>query len=148
MDLILWRHAEAEDGAPDNGRRLTHRGKKQAHAMAKWLAKRLPAHVRILASPAVRCQQTAAALDMPFETSAKLGTAGSVRDLLLTTGWPVGDGTVLVVGHQPTLGETAALLLCGAQAEWTVKKGAIWWLAGSAADNGAFLRAVVGPDLV
>lgn len=147
MDLILWRHAEAEDGTPDSARRLTHRGKKQAQAMAKWLHKRLPEETRILSSPAVRCQQTVSALELPFQTSQKLGTGASVRDLLLAAGWPVGDGAVLVVGHQPTLGETAALLLYGAQGEWTVKKGAIWWLSSRAADNGAFLRAVIGPDL-
>ena len=37
MDLILWRHAEAEPGAPDHGRRLTPKGEKQAARMAAWL---------------------------------------------------------------------------------------------------------------
>ena len=30
MDLILWRHADAEPGEPDDQRRLTAKGKKQA----------------------------------------------------------------------------------------------------------------------
>ena len=61
MDLILWRHADAEDGADDMARRLTPRGEKQAAAMAEWLRARLPRNYTVLASPAVRAQQTAAA---------------------------------------------------------------------------------------
>ena len=34
MDLLLWRHAEAEDGDDDFKRRLTDRGEKQARTMA------------------------------------------------------------------------------------------------------------------
>ena len=34
MDLLLWRHAEAEDGEDDLKRRLTERGEKQARDMA------------------------------------------------------------------------------------------------------------------
>jgi phosphohistidine phosphatase len=43
MDLILWRHAEAEDGLPDLERRLTPRGQKHAARIAQWLLQRLPA---------------------------------------------------------------------------------------------------------
>ena len=46
-DLILWRHAEAEDladndetGGNDLSRRLTHKGEKQAARMAAWLQHR------------------------------------------------------------------------------------------------------------
>ena len=59
MELILWRHAEAEDGIPDAKRPLTERGQKQARKMAKWLRKRLPEDTRIIVSPALRCRQTA-----------------------------------------------------------------------------------------
>ena len=34
MDLLLWRHAEAEDGIPDLKRKLTKRGEKQAQQMS------------------------------------------------------------------------------------------------------------------
>ena len=37
MELILWRHADAELGQPDSERRLTDKGHKQAARMAKWL---------------------------------------------------------------------------------------------------------------
>ena len=62
MELILWRHADAEDGADDMARRLTPAGEEQAAAMAQWLRAHLPAQYTLLASPAVRAQQTAAAL--------------------------------------------------------------------------------------
>ena len=34
MDLILWRHADAQDGSPDMERALTAKGLKQAELMA------------------------------------------------------------------------------------------------------------------
>jgi len=57
---------------------------------------------------------------------------------------------VVVVGHQPTLGEVAARLLSGGEAEWSVRKGAVWWF--SARDRGGelevVLTAVVAPELL
>jgi phosphohistidine phosphatase len=35
---------------------------------------------------------------------------------------------VIVVGHQPTLGAVASLLLTGQVQALSVKKGAVWWL--------------------
>ena len=37
MELILWRHAEAEDAEPDLTRNLTSKGNRQAALMARWL---------------------------------------------------------------------------------------------------------------
>ncbi len=149
MDLILWRHAEAEDGAPDAKRKLTERGRKQARQAARWLRKRLPADARILVSPAVRAVQTAQALELPIETLDKLGTGASAASLLGAAGWPHAGGTVVIVGHQPTLGRAAALLLTGDAADWNVRKGAVWWFTRRARDGGeeTILRAVIGPDL-
>jgi phosphohistidine phosphatase len=150
MDLILWRHAEAEDGAPDRARALTARGRKQARAVARWLAKRLPDDVRILVSPAVRAQQTAAALERAAETEPRVDVGAAPYEVLAAAGWPDGEGTVLVVGHQPTLGEVAALALTGVHASWPVRKGAAWWLRRRVRDGEVevVLRAVIGPDLV
>jgi phosphohistidine phosphatase len=149
MELVLWRHAEAEDGVPDAARTLTPKGRKQARAVAKWLRKRLPRDCRVLASPAARAQETAAALDLPFATSTEVDVGASAAAVLEAVGWPAGGGTVLVVGHQPTLGRVAALALTGRAADWSVKKGAIWWLARRArgGEVEVVLRAVLGPDL-
>ena len=43
MNLILWRHAEAEDGADDLQRALTGKGRRQAARMAQWLTFQLRA---------------------------------------------------------------------------------------------------------
>lgn len=61
-NLILWRHAEAEDGPDDLARRLTPRGHKQAAKMARWLTARLPERFRLISSEALRAQETAASL--------------------------------------------------------------------------------------
>ncbi len=150
MDLLLWRHAEAEDGIPDLKRKLTARGEKQAAQMADWLKKNAPKNLRILVSPAVRCQQTAKALGVPFETGKRLGTDSNAVNLLAAVGWPDGAkaSAVIVVGHQPTLGQTAALLLSGEEADWTIKKGAVWWFSNRTrqGESQTVLRTVVPPD--
>jgi phosphohistidine phosphatase len=152
MDLILWRHAEAEDAGPgedDLARALTAKGRQQAARAGAWLARHLDPATRVLASPALRCRQTADALGRPFQTVAGIAPDRGVEALLRAAGWPDADGAVLVVGHQPTLGRTAAVLLSGVEREWTVKKGAVWWFrrrAASDADD-VVLRAVLAPDL-
>lgn len=145
-DLLLWRHADAEDGIPDSGRALTKKGLKQAKQVAAWLKPRLPADCLILASPAKRAQQTAAALELPCTTEKRIGTHASAADIIAASGWPQRRGAVLVVGHQPTLGRVAAWLLAGEPAGWTVKKGALWWFSNRGGE--IILRAVVSPDLV
>jgi len=150
MDLILWRHAEAEDGIPDGERALTKKGLKQAAAMAAWLKERLPKRARILASPAIRAQQTAAALEARFTTLREIGVGATAADVVKSAGWPAAGGTVIVVGHQPTLGRVAALLATGVEAEWPVKKGAVWWFTHRVRDGDGqvVLRAVIAPDLL
>ena len=152
MNLILWRHAEAEEGRNDMKRALTKRGLKQATVAAVWLHANLPQGARLLVSPAVRAQQTAQALSLDFETVPGLAPAKGVADLLAAVDWPQGggdSGTVIAVGHQPTIGQVAALLLSGAEADWSVKKGAIWWIAGRTREDEAqtVLRAVWSPEL-
>ena len=150
MDLILWRHAEAEDGLPDLERPLTPRGQKHAARMAGWLQQRLPAKFVVLASPARRAQDTAQALGAPFRTVTALAPGAAVRDILGAADWPGRKSAVVVVGHQPDLGRVAALLVSGTEASWSVKKGGLWWLSDRVRDEGAqvVVRAVVAPDLI
>lgn len=131
MDLILWRHAEAQEwtqGCDDMARRLTSRGEKQAARMAGWLDRQLPDNTRILVSPARRTEQTASALGRKFKVRAELAPGGTVAQLLEVAQWPDAKGCVLVVGHQPTLGQTIAQLIGLSVTECTVRKGAVWWL--------------------
>jgi phosphohistidine phosphatase len=153
MDIILWRHAEAEDGIPDIKRKLTPRGEKQAQQMAAWLATHAPENLRIIASPARRCQQTVQALGRPFDTDPRLAPGRSAVDLLAAIDWPDGPApktpAIVVVGHQPTLGRTAALLLAGSEADWSIKKGAVWWFSNRTRDGETqtVLRAVVPAEV-
>jgi phosphohistidine phosphatase len=146
MDLILWRHAEAEDGSPDSARRLTKRGRDQARRMAAWLKPRLPKRCEILVSPATRALETASALGVRFETSVAVGTNAVAADIIAEIGRPTRSKAVLIVGHQPTLGRVAARLLSGAEADWHFAKGALWWLRH--ADGETKLFAAVHPKLV
>ncbi|WIM05476.1 MAG: histidine phosphatase family protein [Candidatus Nitricoxidivorans perseverans] len=153
MDLILWRHAEAEEAAVhqfDAKRRLTVRGEKQARQMAKWLRERFGRRVRVLVSPTSRTQQTAHALELPFEIEPKIGVGADVVHLLGAAGWPDADGAVVLVGHQPTLGRLAALLLSGEEADWTVKKGAVWWFSNRTrgGETQTVLKAVTNPEML
>lgn len=131
MDLILWRHADAQDlldHGDDMARALTSRGEKQAARMARWLDRQLPEGTKILVSPARRCEQTVKALERKYKVSAYLSPGGTVAQLLEAAQWPGAKQTVLIVGHQPVLGQTIAQLLDLAGADIAVKRGAVWWL--------------------
>jgi len=133
MDLILWRHAEAEEGEGESAqedleRSLTPRGLKQAQRMAQWLDRHLPESTRILVSPARRTEQTAQALDRRYKLRTELVPGCSPAQLLAAAQWPDSKSAVLIVGHQPTLGQTAAQLLGMENSDLSVKKGAVWWL--------------------
>ena len=152
MNLILWRHAEAEDiAASDLARQLTTRGRKQAQASAKWLRARLPDDAVILASPATRTVQTAESFTDQYRVVREIAPDASAAAVLEAAGWPDGIApTVVIVGHQPTLGHVAARLLADSGASWSIKKSAIWWIESRVrgSDGQAILRAVITPDLI
>jgi phosphohistidine phosphatase len=138
MDLILWRHAEAEDapaGGGDLARRLTPRGEKQAQRVAAWLQRHLPDEARVLCSPARRCEQTAKALGRPFQTAPSLAPGAAPDELLDAAGWPGASHPVLLVGHQPTLGAVVARLVGMDAQACAVRKGGVWWLRTRARDG-------------
>src|SRR2546427_12560593 len=126
MDLLLWRHADAERGGRDKERRLTAKGRKQARRIAAWLRKKLPSEGTVLTSPARRAVETASALTDDFKTNPQLDTDASASAVLIAAGCADGAGAGIVVGHQPTLGRAAALILPGPESDWEVKKRAIW----------------------
>lgn len=148
MELILWRHADAEMTAPDLGRELTEVGRKQAARVADWLTPRLPPDIRILASPATRAIQTAQALGRDYDVIDALAPGARAEAVLAAAGWPDASYPVMVVGHQPTLGQVAGRLLCGHERELTVRKAGIWWFQGRghADERHVVLRVVAAPD--
>ncbi len=131
MNLVLWRHAEAHELRDEGGdldRTLTARGEKQAKRMGQWLDRQLPDLTRILVSPARRTEQTAQALGRKYKLRQELAPGGTVEQLMELVQWPDDKSTVLVVGHQPLLGQTIAHLLGLSASECAVKRGAVWWL--------------------
>lgn len=150
MDMILWRHADAEDDTPDEIRALSPKGRRQARAMAKWLREHVKGKVRVVASPALRAQETAQALVSEFDTSEQIAVGARAQNVLEIANWPNGDGTIIIVGHQPTLGQLASLLLIGKEADGQIKKGAIWWFRtrGEGMEQETLLHAVIAPELL
>lgn len=119
--LWLLRHAEAEDGLPDDERPLTERGALQADAVGRALAV-LGIHIdACLSSPKLRALQTAARACEPLAVTVRIepvlsGEPFDVRELT------AGLGDVLLVGHDPSF---SLLLhdLTGCQAR--MKKGGL-----------------------
>lgn len=152
MELVLWRHADAEVGPADLKRELTDKGRRQASRMARWLRPRLEGDWEILASPAARARQTADALDLDYDVRLTLGPLETEDALVREVGWPAGERNVIVVGHQPTLGRVAARFLSGHRGDLTMKKGSIWWFSSKLDDEvgqgETLLRAVIAPDFL
>ncbi len=158
MDLILWRHAEAEyaaEGGDDLSRALTPKGERQALRMASWLDRHLPEGTRVLVSPSRRTQQTVAALGRKFKLRDELVPETSIDDVLTLLKWdpetgPQLKGPVLLVGHQPYLGQLVARLLGMNEAACAVRKGAVWWLRTRVRDGQpqTVLLTVACPELI
>lgn len=138
-NIILWRHAEAEQadfelGEQDNARQLTPKGNLQAKRMGRWLKQHLPKNTILLCSPAVRAVQTAEALHYKIQLDNALKPSAVLVDVLNVLAQHQQDKNMLIVGHQPWLGELLAYLFKQSAADIanmqsiSVKKGAVWWL--------------------
>ena len=155
MNLLLWRHAEAEDFHPrgDLARPLTRRGLAQAADGARWIRALAHAHdwqMRVVASPAQRTQQTAQALTEHPITDARLAPdADPAYYLALADGLAHRHEALVIVGHQPTIGEVISELLVGAEHPISVRKGGLWWFvlrAQTLEDAPVVLRGAWTPD--
>ncbi len=150
MNLILWRHADAEDHIDDAARKLTAKGLQQTAQMAQWLKPLLPHDVRVLVSPALRAQQTAKALHLPMETTKEIAVNAIARDVLTYVNWPQSKKNFLIVGHQPTLGQIAALLIDDHDGDVDIKKASVWWFEARHR-SGKFetvLRVMMTPEML
>ncbi|WP_366925689.1 histidine phosphatase family protein [uncultured Nitrosomonas sp.] len=150
MDLILWRHAEAEDGFPDAARKLTEKGLNQANRISDWLRSKLPENTKVIVSPTHRTQQTVMALRSDFITEAAIGPGANAHDILAVADWPNYQGAVVIVGHQPTLGNVAGHLIPIIPAGLSVKKGSVWWIRSQKNGNGfePVLHTVIYPEML
>lgn len=130
-NLILWRHADAEIAShtqSDIDRALTEKGHRQAKTVSKWLNRELGEKSLLLTSPALRAKETAAYLDHHAIVEGALQPGAMVDDVLELLAQYQRNETVVVVGHQPWLGELAASCLNIKQYQFGVKKSAVWWL--------------------
>lgn len=136
-NIIIWRHAEAElleDCSPneDMARLLTAKGKHQAEHMGRWLKQCLPKDIMLLSSPAVRAFQTAQALTYKINVHEALKPEASLQEILgALSNIKLSKQNLIIVGHQPWLGQLVAHLTGFSGAELNIKKGAIWWLRQS-----------------
>jgi len=104
--LYLLRHAKAEvlrAGETDDKRELTPLGRKQSHAVGRWLAKRGDRVDLALCSEAVRTRQTLEGLGVEAPTSHLWELYNSGADRILDEVRTVDESvrTLLVVGHAP-----------------------------------------------
>ncbi len=131
-------------------RPLTAKGRAQAKKVAHWFSERLPKDARILVSPALRTLQTADALECKYEVVADLAPGADAAHVLNAVGWPDAKGAVLVVGHQPTLGDTTSLLLFGETQGMSIKKGGVIWLTNRVRGEipQTILKAAITPEFL
>jgi phosphohistidine phosphatase len=103
--------------------------------MGQWLDRQLPEGVRVMSSPAIRCEQTVKTLGRKVKYKSDLSPDATLDDFLASVGWPDSKMSVLVVGHQPVLGQAIAYLLGIPTGECSVRKGAVWWLRSRVRDG-------------
>ncbi|HPX62254.1 MAG TPA: phosphohistidine phosphatase SixA [Deltaproteobacteria bacterium] len=145
MNLYVVRHGEAvESGVAllDEWRWLTPRGRKQADVLAKRLHKRGLKTCLIVSSPLARALQTAQIMAERLGRKCRLEVSGLLApgvdreelvELLHTRG---GVESLVLVGHDPQLGELIDLLL-GQGSAIHLKKGACFALEFDPADEGS-----------
>jgi len=138
-NIVLWRHADAlplnAEMTEDSDRPLSRKGHLQAKKVANWLATHLPKHTLIVSSTAVRAKQTAQALSHNIIISHRIAPGASLEVVLKTLDdlsmQHQDQSDLLIVGHQPWLGELATYLLDANQSQpisaLNIKKGAVWW---------------------
>lgn len=149
-DLILWRHAEAEilmHGQSDLARTLTKKGHRQAKQMSAWLKKYLPKQTYVLVSPAVRSLDTVHYWGDDWHEESRLAPDRPLQPLLQMLEKSPFE-TLMLVGHQPWIGELAAHCLGMPDGQMSIKKGAVWWLRLPKAGMPYKLYSVQSPDLI
>ena len=133
-NIILWRHAQATESPnfvsfeKDLARVLTQKGQKQAKNMARWLIQNKTANMQLICSAALRASETALALQPYMTVNEAFNPGASLQQVLKALAKLEQTKDIILVGHAPWLGQLAAYLLGVNQHEFSIKKGAIWWL--------------------
>lgn len=120
MKLAIIRHGQAQPVAEsDAARSLTDQGQYETRQLAMWLAGCIQAQDfspdRLIASPYVRAQQTAAILaeytGLVIEADDKITPAGNAAQC--STHWLNQTGDMILVSHLPMVGRLTSLLTDG-----------------------------------
>lgn len=139
--IYIVRHAIAEDvsaSGRDEDRALTPEGRKKMKRAARGLATLGITPARLLASPLVRAQQTAeivreALPELRIETCDRLAPGVDEHGLTRLLNGTYAGVDVMLVGHEPDLGEMLSFWLTGSRGgvETRFKKGAVACIASS-----------------
>jgi phosphohistidine phosphatase len=125
MLLVLFRHGPAGTADPARGpedakRPLSPRGAEKARRAALGLVRVLDTEPLIFSSPLVRAKETADLLaasyvPMPHVEILEALVPGRPQEEIMRRIAEFGDGTVVLVGHEPALGHLAGVLVTGTQ---------------------------------
>lgn len=135
MKIVLFRHGPAGDPDPlrwehDRDRPLTARGMDRTRAAARGLRSLVDEASILLTSPYIRALGTAHILAEVFgiptiETLDALACGGPPRSVLAAVARLQPDQTVILVGHEPDLGNLAGIMIGSTRALPLKKAGAV-----------------------
>lgn len=135
MQLLIVRHAIAMDreeyaktGRPDSDRPLTDTGRRRMRKNARGLQRISPHPDLIGTSPWLRAADTARVIAETLgvermETVEEMTPDHHPRELAQWLNGKVDIGSVIVVGHEPHLGEVVTWLMGGSGSNVEFKKG-------------------------
>jgi phosphohistidine phosphatase len=155
-EIYLLRHGIAVDpsfsGVPDDARALTEKGIKRMREIARGLAALALELDAVVTSPLIRARETAEivadALDIRdrLEASNVLATGS---DPATIERWLRGraEGSLMLVGHNPTLSELVSLLVVGARRSpiCELKKGGMAALHRAEGSSGLYELSWLAP---
>lgn len=157
MELYIVRHAiaaDAERGQEDSERPLTEQGRERFVNAVRGMRRLDLTFERVMYSPWKRAHQTAKLLEPivygPRDATELLCQPPS-EALLETLQSHASEGPLVLVGHQPWLGELIAWLMTGDAAQHELidlKKGSLVWLSGEPSPGGMHLRAYLTPRVL
>ena len=130
MQLFILRHADADtEASTDSARTLSEKGEEQALKVAQFCRTHGIQPGVIFASPLIRAQQTAkpVAKELRVEvTTARWLACGAKPDVILAELAAVENvPTVMLVGHEPDLGNLISHLLGAASGSIHVRKASL-----------------------
>ena len=130
MHLYILRHANADtEAATDAARELSEKGREQAAKVAKFCGRHGIRPDVIFSSPLIRAQQTARPvakeLGLEVTTARWLACGATPEEICMQLAALKDASAVMLVGHQPDLGELIALLLAASPHSINVRKASL-----------------------